>query len=176
MKKSVLSHILFAVAAALTLVLDQVTKRMIVSSLDLYQSVQVLGDWFRLTRVHNFGMSFGIFNNGGQPGPMKWVLLAFSLFALGFLVWMYVKNSTRVVERMAIGFIMGGAAGNFIDRFHPGYVVDFLDFGIGNLRFFTFNVSDCGITFGLALLLIVMMIDEQKKKKEALVKGPDNAA
>jgi len=165
MKKNI-SHILFITSASFIFFLDRVTKNIISSTLEPYRTLKVIGNFFRLTRVHNYGISFGILNYANNPVATRIILLIFSILALAFLIWMYIKSSERIIERVAIGLILGGAAGNLIDRFNPGFVIDFLDFGINNLRFFTFNIADSGITIGLFILIILMIIDEKKSKSK----------
>lgn len=161
MNRKALPHIAAGLAAAVTLLLDQITKHLVISSLGLYESVSVAGDWFRLTRVHNYGVSFGLLNaRQAQPA-----LVLFALAALGFLAWMYRRPSTTDPERFAIGLITGGAVGNnLIDRVRFGYVVDFIDIGLGRWRFFTFNIADTAITVGIGLLLLAALREERRLK------------
>ena len=131
------------------LILDQVTKVVVDRTMVLYQSIPVLGDFFRLTYIHNAGAAFGL--NIGSP----LVHTVFSLAALGVLVWLWrTAPSDALLLRYALVVVLGGAVGNIIDRVRLGKVIDFFDFGLGDLRWPVFNVADSAVTVGILLLII----------------------
>ena len=131
------------------LILDQVTKVVVDRTMDLYQSIPVLGDFFRLTYIHNAGAAFGL--NIGSP----LVHTIFSLAALGVLVWLWrTAPPGALLLRYALVVVLGGAVGNIIDRVRLGKVIDFFDFGLGDLRWPVFNVADSAVTVGIFLLII----------------------
>jgi signal peptidase II len=133
--------------AALIVVADQVTKAWLVSFLSPGESVSVVGDWIRL--VHSQ-------NNGGLFGLLRGQALIFgfiSLIVVGLIVLYHGRANPSRYLSITLGLLLGGAVGNLIDRFRLGYVVDFVDAGIGGLRWYTFNVADTGISFALVLLL-----------------------
>lgn len=148
--------------ASLILVIDFITKRVVLAHADTlrFDRVEVLGDFFRLAYVRNPGAAMGLTPFG------RWVLVSISAAAVVLLIWFLVATPPRLRwRRLAMGLILGGALGNLIDRvFYDGLVVDFLDFGIGTARFWTFNVADIGVTCGGVLLLICLLGDEWRAR------------
>jgi signal peptidase II len=142
---------LFGGLAAIVLVLDQLTKAWIVGNVAPGQVVDVVGSWVRLIFSRNDGALFGLFGSSA------------TLFAIGsvavlvLIVWYHARSSRSLLLSIALGLLLGGALGNLIDRFRLGYVVDFVDMGIGTLRFFTFNVGDSAISTAILLLLILAL-------------------
>jgi signal peptidase II len=147
------------VLAILLIAADQASKAWAVSVLGMDQgtSEPVAGPFF-LSMVHNKGFSFGILNGDAQWS--RWALSAFSIaVAAGLAVW--VRRVERPILATAIGFIMGGAIGNVVDRVRFGWVVDFLDFS--RLGFpWVFNVADAAINIGVALLLLDALLSSRK--------------
>lgn len=137
--------------AFLVAVLDQLTKFWVVSLLRLPErgSIEVL-PVFRLTYVGNPGVSTGIFRAGNDLERWFLVLLT-SAIAGAVAVW--IARERQRVDVLALGLVLGGAAGNIIDRIRFGYVVDFLHFYVGEYSFWVFNVADAAISCGVLLLL-----------------------
>ena len=131
-------------SAALILALDQLTKWWVLEYLAPKGSLPVIPQVFSLTFVENTGIAFGWFQ--GHPGVLT-VLITVSVFTL--LVCTRFFATELPVRRVAYGFILGGALGNWIDRLRVGYVIDFLDFKIWPV----FNVSDSFITIGVFLFI-----------------------
>ena len=143
-----------ATAAAVALA-DQATKWAVVDWLQgIGKPVPVTG-FFDLVLVYNRGASFGLFQTDSPWGPR--LLIAFTMIVIaGLLVWM-----TRTRERglaLALSLIVGGAAGNAIDRITQGHVVDFLDFHVGAYHWPAFNLADSAITVGVAIVLCGSLI------------------
>jgi signal peptidase II len=109
----------------------------------------ILGDNLRLVVSHNSGALFGLFRD---QAPLFAIL---SIGVIGLIAWYHGRMGRSTYMTLALGLLLGGAIGNFIDRFRLGYVVDFVDAGIGNLRWYTFNVGDSAISAALVLLLAV---------------------
>jgi signal peptidase II len=155
---------LFAGTAGLVLVLDLVTKYVVQQYMTLYTSVSVIGDFFRLTYIHNPGAAFGL-----HLGPYsRFIFLSLALIALAVLVVMYRHTVAEDKLRLlAIGSIAGGALGNVTDRIRSAEgVVDFLDFGVGGLRWPVFNVADTAVTIGAVLLLFSLWAEDQRRDRE----------
>ena len=133
----------------LAVAIDQASKFIVRGAMVLHQSGPVLGDFFRLTYIHNPGAAFGL--NVGSP----LLHTAFSIFALGILVYLYrsLAEHERFL-RLALCLVLGGAVGNIIDRLYLGEVVDFFDFGLGDLRWPIFNFADSFVTVGVLLLAL----------------------
>lgn len=144
--------------AATVVVLDQATKAAVRGSLALGESVPVLPELFSLTRVHNSGAAFGVLN--GFDFPFKTALLAVvSIAALvGLASYAAGLPDGQRLSRLGLGFIIGGAAGNLIDRVALGFVVDFFDFSWRGWHFWAFNVADAAITVGVALMVLDMIV------------------
>lgn len=115
-----------------------------------YASLELL-PFYNTVMVWNYGMSFGVFNDG--QGSMAMVLtIVPCLIAFAFFVWMIFTES-RVVA-IALALVVGGAIGNVIDRVRFGAVIDFMDFHIGDLHWPAFNVADMCVVIGIFILLM----------------------
>ena len=141
------------------ILLDQLTKWWALAELlEPPRSVVVTG-FFNLVLVWNRGVSFGMFNMESAWGPI--ILTGVALIICACLViWLW-----RVEHRLlavAIGFVLGGALGNVIDRLRFGAVVDFLDFHAFGEHWPAFNVADSAITIGVALLLYDSLFEKRK--------------
>ena len=175
--------------ALVVIVLDQLTKAMVLNAIDAahisqipdgYRIAEVLPPVFNLTYVLNTGVSFGLF--GGGAG--RWILSAFSILVAGALAF-WATRSDRKLMVAAIGLVMGGALGNVFDRIRFGGVVDFLDFSgalypaflrnltdlpalldflRGPIFPWIFNIADAGITVGVVLLILDSFLSERRAK------------
>jgi signal peptidase II len=146
------------------LFLDLITKLFIQRTFHLYQQVDIIGDYVRLTYIHNPGAAFGI-----HLGPYwRFIFLFLSLVALAALAGMYWVTPARDRIRLAsIALICGGAVGNLLDRIRSSAgVVDFLDVGVGNLRWPVFNVADIAVTTGAIFLALSLWREEQMVDRE----------
>jgi signal peptidase II len=133
--------------AAVILAVDQLTKAWLTSFLAPGQSVEVLGDLIRLRHSQNAGGLFGLFQ--GQALPFALI----SMVVVGLIVLYHARGGRDAYLSITLGLLLGGALGNLTDRLRLGYVVDFVDAGIGDLRWYTFNVADASISFAILLLL-----------------------
>ena len=138
--------------AATVFVADQLTKRWALASLDVSHPVVVVPDLFHLVLVMNPGVAFGIF--AGVPPRWRWIVTLFSLTALALLGSLAFRILPRgsALARVAVGLVFGGAAGNLLDRWRFGAVVDFIDVFWGSHHWPAFNVADSAITVGVCLL------------------------
>jgi len=139
---------IFLGLAAAVVVVDQLTKAWLVSFLAPGERVQVIGDYVRLIHTQNTGALFGLF----RDQAMFFAIV--SIGVVGAIVWFHHTSGRNTLLSVALGLLLGGALGNMADRFRIGYVVDFVDVGIGDLRFYTFNVADSAISLAILLLLI----------------------
>jgi len=137
--------------------LDQETKALVRSRFELHDSLEIIPGLFNLTRVHNYGAAFGLMN--AADFPFKTVVL--SIVATVALLALTVYASTLPVEqllaRVGLALIVGGAAGNLIDRLSAGYVVDFVDVYWRGWHFWAFNVADAAITVGVAFMILDLL-------------------
>ena len=141
------TRVIFALCAAAVVALDQLTKAVASSRLLLSEPVPVLGDIVRLTLVHNTGAAFGLF-----PGSRLPFIIVSSL-AIAVVIYLFTREAYRgMTQRVLLGCILGGAIGNLVDRIRLGWVVDFIDVGLGSARWPVFNVADSAVTVGVILL------------------------
>lgn len=145
--------------APLVLIVDFITKRLVLADEEILRAkIRILGDLVRFIYVRNPGSAMGIFPVG------RWVLVAVSLAATVFLIWLYRTTAPALrVRRAAMAAILGGALGNLVDRvFYDGRVVDFIDVGFGTHRFYTFNVADIAVTLGGVVLFLCLLIEDRQ--------------
>ena len=137
--------------------LDQIVKAIVRREIALNESISVIPGFFDLTRVHNTGTAFGFMN--ATDFPFKTVILA--CVAIGALAALAMYAATlpanQWLARIGLALILGGAAGNLIDRVTEGYVVDFVDLYWSGWHFWAFNVADASITVGVALMILDLL-------------------
>ena len=145
--------------AAVVVVLDQITKLIVLHRLVLGVPVILVDGFLSLTLVMNPGLAFGLL--AGIPASWRWVVGLLSLVALVVLlrVALRILPSGGWREQAAIGLIFGGAVGNLIDRTRFGAVVDFVDLYVRDWHWPAFNVADSAITVGVAALALVVMLE-----------------
>lgn len=141
------------VISVVIIILDQITKAIILNHLELYHSIQIIPGFFSITHIHNPGGAFGFLANQ-SPVVRVIVFLFVSILALGFIFYFYHKTPATH-KWLATGFalIFGGAIGNLIDRVRFGTVVDFLVVYVNNLHWPAFNVADSAITIGMGVFI-----------------------
>jgi signal peptidase II len=143
--------------AALIVLTDQATKALVRRRFELHESVDIVPGFFSLTRVHNTGAAFGMLNDIDFPfKPIVLVLVASAALA-GVALYAAMLPPAQWVARLGLAFILGGAAGNLIDRLTLGYVVDFFDVFWRGWHFWAFNVADAAITVGVSLMILDLL-------------------
>ncbi|MFL5562176.1 MAG: signal peptidase II [Gemmatimonadaceae bacterium] len=151
---------MFWLTAVLVVVADFVTKRMAIADLGYGISRDIIGDWLRFTLVFNKGAAFG--TTVGDSS--RWIFTALAAVILFVLIRM--AHQASPAERwklLALGLVCGGALGNLVDRLRwSDGVVDFVDVGIGEHRFWVFNVADSAVTVGAVLLVLVLWAEERR--------------
>jgi len=145
------------IIAAAVVLLDQLVKAAVRSRLELHESLVVIPGFFDLTRVHNTGAAYGFLN--GVDFPFKTALLACVAAAalVGLAVYAATLDRHQVLTRLGLTLVIGGAAGNLIDRISAGYVLDFVDLYRGDWHFWAFNVADSAITIGVVLMILELL-------------------
>lgn len=147
----------------LVVIADFVTKRMAMSGLDYGIARNVLGDWVRFTLVFNKGAAFG--TTVGESS--RWIFTGLAAVILFVLIRM--AHQASPAERwklLALGMVCGGALGNLVDRLRwTNGVVDFIDVGIGEHRFWVFNVADSAVSVGAVLLVLVLWAEERRNAR-----------
>ena len=139
------------------IVLDQLTKAIVRSTLPLHESVTVIPGLMDFTHVRNTGAAFGILN--AWDFPFKTVLMGLVALVALLGVGLYAASLARhdIMARAGLALIIGGAAGNLIDRIVVGSVVDFVDVYWRTHHFWAFNVADSAITVGAAVMILDML-------------------
>jgi signal peptidase II len=146
---------------------DRWSKYLVETRMSPMQVHPVIPGFFDIVRTHNRGVAFGFFD-GAASQTRAIIMIAFSLSALVLLAWLLWRNRTAdLVSDLAIGLIIGGAAGNIFDRIRAGAVTDFLDFYSGSYHWYTFNIADSAITVGACLLLFGMLRRSSPAKAHA---------
>ncbi|MDO9215390.1 MAG: signal peptidase II [Methylococcales bacterium] len=134
------------------LVLDQASKLLVDSTMQLYQSIPLL-PFFKLTYVHNTGAAFSFLSEAG--GWQRWFFAGLALvISVVIAVWLSRLEKHETLLAVALSLILGGAVGNLIDRLAYGYVIDFLDVYYGTWHWPAFNIADSAITLGVVLMLL----------------------
>ena len=136
---------------------DQATKAMVKAALPFKDSVTIIPGFMNFTHVLNSGAAFGILN--GVDFPFKTVLIAVIAMAALIGVGIYAASIShhQLVARIGLALIIGGAAGNLIDRVLFGSVVDFVDVYWRSYHFWAFNAADSAISVGVAILILDML-------------------
>ncbi|RMF06641.1 MAG: signal peptidase II [Candidatus Neomarinimicrobiota bacterium] len=133
----------------LVFLLDQASKTLVRSTMDLHQSISIIPGFFNLTYVTNTGMAFG----WNFPGGPLFFTTASILLTLVLLRILWKERSGPVLVRLALSLILAGAFGNLFDRLFRSEVVDFFDFYWQAYHFYIFNVADSSVTIGIGLYL-----------------------
>ena len=143
--------------AVLVVLLDQGTKWLVNDSIPYHESIYVTS-FFNLVHVRNFGAAFGVFNN--PEGTWQfWFFLASTILAVGIIY--FVAKGARERDKglfWGLGFILGGAIGNLIDRIRFDSVVDFLDFHFAGFHWPAFNVADIAICVGVGIAMLMIVL------------------
>lgn len=165
--------------ALIVFVLDQATKRWIVVSMEEGESRSIIGHFFQLTSHRNSGAAFGILQN------QRWFFVSVTIVILIGIIWYLQKlrgDRTKKLLKTALGLLLGGAVGNFLDRALFGEVVDFLHFNFVfsifgwdvDYDFAIFNVADSAIVIGVALIFLDSLLAWRNERKE-VARGQDQA-
>ena len=151
--------------ASAIVVVDQLTKAWLQANFAPGQVAEVLGDTVRLVFGQNTGALFGLFRDQALLFALA------SLGVVGLIVAYHGRAARSLYLSISLGFLLGGAIGNLLDRLRLGYVVDFVDVGIGTLRFYTFNVADAAISTAIVLMLAVAVVPGLARIVDARLDG-----
>jgi signal peptidase II len=149
---------LFLGLAAAVVVADQITKAWVLANVPPGGAIPVFGDLVRLVLSANTGALFGLFRDQAT------LFAVVSVGVIGLIAWYHGRSPRSLLLSLALGLLLGGAIGNLIDRVRLGYVVDFVDAGLGGLRFYTFNVADSAISAALLLLILLALRPEPSER------------
>lgn len=142
------------------IILDQVTKWLVVQHMEIRESIPLIENVLYLTSHRNAGAAFGILQ--GQ----LWLFVIATIVVVGVVTY-YIQKYTKDQKwfGVSLGLVLGGAIGNFIDRLLQGAVVDFIDVYIFAYNFPIFNVADSALVVGVIMLMIHVFLEEKKEKK-----------
>ena len=139
--------ILWISIIAATVILDQLTKWIVVSSMELFESIVLIEKVFSFTYVANYGAAWGMFSNH------RWIFMVVTSAALIIMpIILYRYRKVHFLFNLSLSLFIGGAIGNMIDRIFVGYVVDFLEFTF--IDFPVFNVADICVVCGAAIMIV----------------------
>ncbi|WP_339219500.1 signal peptidase II [Paenibacillus sp. FSL H8-0332] len=151
--------------ALIVFVIDQGTKYLIATRLELAEQIPVIKDFFIITSHRNRGAAFGILE--GQ----QWFFIVITVVVVCGIVWYLNKaRKTRKLLPTALALVLGGAIGNFLDRILSGEVVDFLMFNFGSYTFPIFNVADSCIVVGVGLIILDTLLEVKGEQEVTEVK------
>lgn len=151
--------IAWLVLALLVVVLDQLSKLVVVASF-AYGEGLIITSYFNLVHVLNHGAAFSFL--AGAGGWQRWF---FTILAVVISIWLVVMIRRHQAERLqplAFALVLGGAIGNVIDRVRIGAVIDYLDFHAAGVHFPAFNLADSAITLGVILMLLHALLEGRK--------------
>jgi signal peptidase II len=160
----------YLLLALIVIAVDQISKRLVVTRMELGESIPVIGEFFQIYSHRNRGAAFGILQN-----QRLFFIIVTAVILVG-IVW-YLFRMRRANNRgmsIALGLLLGGALGNFIDRVRTGEVVDFFKFRFHfgwfgrevDYTFAIFNVADTAIVVGVGLILLLTLLEGRRSKKE----------
>jgi signal peptidase II len=154
--RNVLMNVYFLISAVCVLILDQVTKYIIIEKLPISSEIEVIRGFFYITHLKNTGAAFGLF----QDSTRTLTIISFVAIVLIIILKIMLKLNYAFYN-VSLGFILGGALGNLIDRYFVGEVTDFI-----NLTFWpVFNIADSFIIIGFCLIIILILREYLKKGK-----------
>lgn len=138
--------------ASLVIIIDRLAKALVFNNLSEGQSIWVIPKIFHLTLVLNTGAAFGLFKDKNE----FFIVTSFIIIALIF-AYVWLDKQKDLVMLSALGLVLGGAAGNLIDRLVFGCIIDFLDFRVWPV----FNIADSSITIGSVLLILRLLFKKR---------------
>lgn len=151
---------LYYVIATVVIAIDQLTKWLVVTKMELYEKIPIIDNFFHLTSHRNSGAAWGILQ-----GQMTFFYIVTVIVVIGIIYYMQAYGKDNGFLALGLSLILGGAIGNFIDRLLHQEVVDFLDFNIFGYDFPIFNVADSALVIGVIIVIIITIIEEKQKGK-----------
>ncbi|MGF6906441.1 signal peptidase II [Fusobacterium sp. PH5-44] len=137
---------------------DQITKFLVITRFDEFETIPVIKDFFHITYINNYGIAFGLFQ-----GKLS-IVNIITIFVVIYLIYHVYKHKDTITNLEKYGFLLigSGAVGNIIDRFYRGFVIDMIDFrGIWQ---YIFNFADAWINIGVFLIIIDQIFLSKKRK------------
>lgn len=158
----------FYLISLFVVILDQITKYLTKYFMALHESKDIIGNFLRYTYIRNPGMAFGI-----QIGN-KTLFTIFSIIAsIVIFIYLLKTRGDKKYVKLSLSLILGGAIGNLIDRVLYGSVVDFIDVGIGDLRWPVFNIADSAVSIGMVILIAIILFEKKDSETPEEVGQPE---
>lgn len=153
--------VIYYVIALIIFLVDQGSKWLVKTNMDLGQEISVIGDFFYITSHRNRGAAFGILQD------QRWFFIVVTIIVVIALVWYIqkIKSQPDKLLPLALSLVLAGAIGNFLDRLLMGEVVDFFKFNFGSYTFPIFNVADSAIVVGVALIILDTLLESRREKQ-----------
>lgn len=155
----------YLLLALVVIILDQITKYLVIGQFEYAERLPVIPGFFDLTLLYNPGAAFSFLADHG--GWQRWFFTVFAAVVSGVLAWMLVRHRGSTAFNIAIGLVLGGAIGNLLDRMLLGHVTDFLLFYQGSWAFPAFNLADAAITVGAVLWILDELIPGMRGGKRS---------
>ncbi len=151
---------LFGGTAAVVLILDQVTKSWVDANFARAAeggSTELIGDLVRISKVYNDGAIFGFLDASAT------IMAALTVLVVAGVVWYEWRHGSGLgpLVTIGLGLLTGGAVGNLIDRVRFGHVVDFVDMGLGDMRWYAWNISDAAVFLGIVALFAAALLGDR---------------
>ena len=162
-----LKYTLTACCAGFVLALDQATKVAIHTRMELHEALVIIPSFFNIYYTRNPGGAFGLF--GASSEFVRFILFLFFPIVCVFIIFLMLRSTYNKLEVVALGFILGGAFGNYMDRLRFGSVIDFIDWyiivGDREWHWPTFNMADSFIVTGIFILIFCQILESIKAKR-----------
>ncbi len=152
----------YYILALFVILIDQFTKWLIVTKMDIYEQIPIIDQFFYITSHRNAGAAWGILQ-----GQMVFFYIITVLVIIGIVYYMqrYARNFTLLA--IGLGLVLGGAIGNFIDRLFRKEVVDFLDVMIFSYDYPIFNIADSALVIGVICIVVATLFEERLTGKQS---------
>lgn len=144
---------------AILILMDQISKYIIVKTMNVGESIPVIGEVLQITSHRNYGAAWGMLQN-----QMIFFYIITIIVLIALIYFYYKEAADNLLMQCGLMLIFAGAIGNFIDRLFRGNVVDFIDTKIINYDFPIFNVADSCLTIGVFILLYELLFNQKEEK------------
>lgn len=144
---------------AILILMDQISKYIIVKTMNIGESIPVIGEVLQITSHRNYGAAWGMLQN-----QMIFFYIITIIVLIALIYFYYKEAADNLLMQCGLMLIFAGAIGNFIDRLFRGNVVDFIDTKIINYDFPIFNVADSCLTIGVFILLYELLFNQKEEK------------
>ena len=158
-KQAPIEYVIYSVIIIVGIFLDQLTKFLTSSFMELYESIPIIKDVIHITYIQNTGAAFGMMKDS------RWIFMIVStVMIIALSLYLYLGHAENRFYGISIAMIISGGIGNMIDRIALGYVVDMIDFTL--IDFAVFNGADSFVCVGAGLLILALILDIVKESKD----------